>query len=214
MRDVLWVRSYTFPALVGAAEAIQAGVGALHDDDAIKTSIATATSAQVYSGGGLNGVIAGNRMRPRRGITVTTGASGATYNTANAISIAGYVYVKGIQTAKTVTALLTQAGGGETIDFSGGLDQVVSISVPAQSGTGGTFKFGVGDLYADIGDGTDGVRESDPFRGILGMGAGNLKVSYSGNDDLFATADGRYHGVTPSKIYRVGTTVTAFQVLV
>lgn len=198
------VRSYTYPSLTGAAVAEQDGAGALFDADAIVTSLSTATSASTVEDAGFNGTIGGSDCLPWRGLTVTTSASAATYNTTDPIVATVEVEVKGKTIELTIEATLTQAGGGETLDFSGPFTRVKSIAIPAQDGTGGAFEFGVGDVYSNRRP--SGKNYGEDFKHVMGLGSGDIKVGYAGGTvDVLKTAVGRQHDVTPFKIFRDGT---------
>jgi hypothetical protein len=113
------------------------------DDDAIKLSIATSVSAAVYSGAALDGVIGAGALNPTSLIDVTTGAHAATYNTTDPIVIEGTDWFGNFLTD---SVLLTAAGGGEGVSSTKAFATVTKISVPAQLGALGTFKFGRGAL--------------------------------------------------------------------
>lgn len=197
-------RSHTFPSLTGAAVAVQDGVGALHDDDAIVTTLATVTSVAALSGGDLDGVIGEADCTPLRGLTVTTSAAVGAYTTGeDIVAVVEEVDSSGNVTEKTLTAALTDADGGETIDFgnASGADasftRVISITIPAMADTDGALTFGVGDIYA---------RQNEKFKWLMGLGTGNVKVEYPGGIvDVLITADGRSHEVTPKRVFRAGT---------
>jgi hypothetical protein len=199
------MRSFTYPSLAsGAASAEQLGVGTLHDADAIVTSFATPTSATTKSGVGLNGVIAGANCLPWRGLTVTTTAQTAAYNTTDPI-VATVEFTRRDGTAyqTTISAQLTAANGNETIDFSGPFQRVASIAIPAQLLGTGTLQFGVGDIYSrcDV----PGFREG--FQWVVGLGTGDIVVSFGGTTrDVLKVVEGREYRVQPSRILRLGTT--------
>lgn len=209
-------RTHTYPALTGAAEAVQAGAGAVYDDDAVKTQIATSTSAVEYTGAALNGVVGQMKMSPRRGITVATAAVVGAYELAQ-ILVTGEIDRRD-GTVKEVTAAvtLTDADGGETFDFPFpyGVDRVTKINIAAMADTDGSFKFGVGDIYSrwdhEGGNGVPNWRET--FRALLGLAAGNVKVGFTdGTTDIIPTDTGRLHYAAIRKVFRAGTTA-AFQV--
>lgn len=165
----------------------------LNDTDGIKTSAATSASPQNFAVGALNGaLISSGRLLPGpRSVTVTTTTSAATYNTTDPIVITG---TRGGRTV-TESLSLTQAGGNETVRGSQAFDTITSIAIPAQSGTGGTFQFGVGDLCAQ-----DGGRLC---RSIKPLGTGYIRLRYaedSANDHSLPVQANAGEDVAPTRI--------------
>jgi len=110
------------------------------DTDSIKTTIATATTTQTYSGAALNGAVGGAVMAPRRQPTVTTTVEVApTYNVTDAIV---WTYVDWHGDTVTTSKKLTLTLGGETIGPPIEAKQIVSVALPAQLLTTGAFEFG------------------------------------------------------------------------
>lgn len=163
------------------------------DDDAIKTSIATSTSAQSYTGAGLNGAIGAAEIDLPKSISITTGASGATYNVTDPIRITGLDW-RGDVIYEDV--LLTAAGGGETLQTTKGFAFVTALTVPAQLGTGGTFKFGILDLVFN-----HGAR-------LLRHGAAGTVVvrTQAGKSRSLVGLEGEKQDVIISRIVAAGTT--------
>lgn len=64
------------------------------------------------------------------------------------------------------------ANGNDVLAFTAAVEKIVSISIPAQGGTGGTFKIGVRDVCAPMGD---------TFIGVEVASAGTLYVQYGEN---------------------------------
>lgn len=116
------------------------------DDNGIKTSVASATTAQSYIGGALNGTnvcgagFAGLISWPTVKASSTVGA----FVAGSAIVFTGTY--DGVPTTRT--ALLTSADGNETIKADGPLDigSVTLIAVAAQADTDGTLEFGWSDV--------------------------------------------------------------------
>ncbi len=112
------------------------------DPNGLKTSIATALTAQNYTAGGLNGTnvcgagFANLISWPTATASNTTGA----FVAGSAITFTGTYD----GAAVTRTALLTSADGNETVMANGPLDigSVTAIAVAAQADTDGTFLFG------------------------------------------------------------------------
>lgn len=170
-------------------------ITALADDDAIKTSIATSASPASYSGGALNGVMAGVNQAPLAWIlTVTTSTHAATYNTAAPIVITGKD-VDGNTITDSIS--LTQANGNETVAGTKAFAQVTQIDVPAQTDALGTFKFGVRDLVLV------GCRQIRCTVGAI------LKVGFedSTTDVWPAAVEGERFDVDVKKVFSTGTTL-------
>jgi len=172
----------------------------IDDADAVKVSIATVAAQVVYSGADLDGLLGANTQMQQ--LTVTTAASVGSY-TLSEISILG-TDQRG--RARTVTATLTQANGGETLEFqsSDGTDvgvlDVTSITIPAMVDAAGAFTFGVADVIFD--------EEAKEIRG----GAGNVAiVDWYSRATLVPCVAGEHHSVFVKKIMDVGT--TAFPVM-
>lgn len=166
--------------------------GAIASSNAIKTSIATSTSVQTYSGAGLTGTLAGGPYSVGRTVSVTTTSSSTTYNTTNAIVVTGKD-VNG--NVITDNLLLTQSGGNETIVSTKSFASVTSIAVPAQLGTGGAFVFGV----YDVAPGTEILE-------IRIKTAGTLVMTYhDGSSDTLSALAGDRLPYSPTKISGTST---------
>jgi flagellar capping protein FliD len=163
------------------------------DDDAIKTSIATAVSAQSYSGGALNGAIGAGEIDLPKSISITTGANASTYNLVDPIRITGTDW-----RGQTITedVLLTNAGGGETVQTTKGFATVTSIAIPAQLTTGGTFKIGILDLVFN-----------EPARSIRHGGAGTIVVKQqNGKSRSLVGIEGERQPTLISRVVAAGST--------
>ena len=161
-----------------ASKTVTFAAGAVQDDDAIKTSFATSTSVtQVLPAafnGGLVSTTTGLITGLPRSITITRS------NNAGQFSVSPIVmtYVRG---GSVLTESLTPANinGNDVLVFNAAVDAIVSFDIPAQGGTGGTFKIGVRDVCAPAGD---------TFIGVEVAAAGTLYVQY-GNYPV-STSDG------------------------
>lgn len=117
----------------------------LQDVDAIKTAIATSTSAQVYSGVALNGAAAsGGTATARLPQAFCAKLSSAAGQYVTEAIVATGTDENGAAATASVTPTTTD--GNETIISTAGLVTATSIAVPAQTGTGGQFEFGFSDL--------------------------------------------------------------------
>lgn len=106
------------------------------DPNGFKLSIATSTSAQVYSGAALDGVVGTDELDQPRNVTVTASNSAPSY--AGSVTFLGKdVYGNDISEAVAITNNATTAG-------TKCLKSVTSISVPAQNDTSGALEFGFG----------------------------------------------------------------------
>lgn len=121
------------------------------EPDSIKASVATSLSAQTYSGAALNGARAGTTFLPRLRPTVTTAIVGSdSYNTTDPI-----VWTCVDWNGRTVqrTASLTLPRGGETVGPLEDVAEIISVDLPGQISTNGSFQFGTGAF--DHGRGSD-----------------------------------------------------------
>lgn len=109
------------------------------DDDALKTSVASAVTEQTYTGTTLDGVIGVGALSPPRNVTITS--------TSHADIDAVGVVITGIDVnGKALTETITLTNGGGVVNSGNkAFAKVSKIVVPAQSGTGGALKFGFGD---------------------------------------------------------------------
>lgn len=110
------------------------------DPDSIKTSIATSTSAQSYSGAALNGVVGGATFVQPRAFTVTiTGLPGDFVN-GSTVVVTGKD-VLGRTMTKTLT--LSNATVPATFSTDYAFTQITQIATDAQATTAGAFQFGL-----------------------------------------------------------------------
>ena len=111
--------------------------------DGIKTTIATSTSAQEYTGAALNGayLVSNTSLNPPRRATVSSAASVGSYNL-SAIVFTGTR--NGVVVTDSLT--LTDADGNETIRGTQVFDTIAKINTPVMVDGSGAFTFGVGDV--------------------------------------------------------------------
>lgn len=110
------------------------------DADSFKLAAATSTSAQLYSGAALDGVVGAAAMAPRRSIQLTTASAVGAYNAASPVV---YTYVTWYDQQATV-ALQPTANGGDVLTTEIEAKQLISIATPAQTSTLGSFQHGNG----------------------------------------------------------------------
>jgi hypothetical protein len=109
------------------------------DDDAIAVARPTQTSPLSLSGASLDGVLGGDPLSPRRGLTLTLAPAVGAYNAAAPVVV---TYVDWVDNERTV-ALQPSANGGETVFSSIEAKQVLAVDVPAQVSEAGSFSIGV-----------------------------------------------------------------------
>lgn len=174
----------------------------LVDADGIKTSIASAASAQSYTTAALNGALAFAGIGEPR---LASFRELASYPTTTASSNAGsYVAGSAIEFVGTYggepvtrTALLTTADGGETVFADGPIDTVITIRVAAQVNTSGAFTFGFSGACPRKKVGPGGrLRQW----WLVGGGAGNIVVGHPLGNDTLVSAAGREHFVAVQRI--------------
>lgn len=179
----------------------------IDDPNAIKTSIATAVTKQTYDGAALNGTFAnpGPAKTKMHVLSVTTASNGGSYVVGSTI-----VFTCTDQRGKTrtLTATITNADGGETLDAVDadgnivGAMTVSTIVVGAQADTGGAFEFGVTDVVFD-----------DTVRQLRGGAAGDIAVEYEADlisgvvafTDTLQCIEGERHDCFAKKILDSGT---------
>jgi hypothetical protein len=187
----------------------------LLDVDGFKTSIATAATAQSYSGGALNGASAS--AGPAHGFafipSATLASNAGSYVPGSAVTFVGtYLGV-----ATTRTGLIVGADGNETVLGDGPLDgPLTSIGVAAQVNTGGSFQFGWTDMLpAGRGGPTPGFsapKQIAPWLGLTPSTSGAVHVGYAGSrDDTIAGIAGTHIEAAIQRIYaNTAVAVTIF----
>ncbi len=151
-----------------ASRTVTVASGSLQDDDGIKTAVATSTSPVVYLPANFDGPVISNSTGQiiglARVLTITRS------NAASQYSITPIV-VTGVRGGNVITESVTppNINGNDVLATVSPFERIISISIPAQGGTGGQFKFGVRDLCANAGD---------RFIGVEAAAAGTLYVQY------------------------------------
>lgn len=110
------------------------------DVDAIKTSFSSAASEQAFTTADFDGAVGAGAMSPPRNITITTSASADI--DAVGVAVTG-TDIDGNALSETIT--LTN-DGGTTDSGAKAFATVETITIPAQTGTGGSIQIGFGDL--------------------------------------------------------------------
>lgn len=183
----------------------------LADPNAIKTSIATAATAQSYSGAALNGAsVTDDVAAPDHGF--------AAYPTAALSNNAGS-YVDGSEItwtgtyqgeAVTRTGTIEGTDGGITVTGDGPLDTCDGVDVEAQANTGGALEFGWVDVVTTTQAGEPSRKRQ--FAVIAGT-AGNVHVEHAdGSSDIAPLVAGAALGgplpVFPRRVFAASTTST------
>jgi hypothetical protein len=158
-------RTYGGVSLAAECTAIAAAINALSalaaDVDAIIATGATTTGSQLFAGALLDGVIGGAAMVPGRYLELVL-SSHADWDATTATLI-GYDN-NGNQITES---LAIPNGGNATVNSTKRYARVVSLAIPAQSGTGGTFTLGVRARAVADGSSTTKVRVTAQFAGDL-----------------------------------------------
>ncbi len=152
-----------------ASRTVSIASGSLADDDGIKTSFATATSETVLLPVNLNGAVvsSGKIVGLPRVLTITRSNNAGQFSTAPIV--VNYKRGGAVLSESLVPA---NANGNDLVATIAAIDEIVSIVIPAQGGTGGTFLIGVRDICAYAGD---------AFIGVEVAAAGTLYVQYGEN---------------------------------
>lgn len=138
IRDPAW-------ALASDTDPLAASVAAL--PSAIKTAVASSTSAQAYSGVALDGSIGSASFSPARQPTVTIAGSASSIVDGSTVTFTG---IGADGSARTSVVVLVQSDVPGTFTGDWSLARVDSIDVDAQAGIAATLAFGLG-AFAGIG---------------------------------------------------------------
>ncbi|HWA29129.1 MAG TPA: hypothetical protein VG734_25995 [Lacunisphaera sp.] len=176
---------------------MQFAVAALASANGIKTSIASATSIQTYSGGALNGAmlapLLGGFQRLGSFPSVTTSAQASAYTLNSTVTFTGPWRGQTV----TRTATITNTGNAATYVADGPLDGApTSITVAAQAATNGAFTFGWSGITPACTTGR--FREWS----VVCTSAGNLHCECgSDNPDTVPLIAGQQYLASPTRIY-------------
>lgn len=113
------------------------------DVDVFKTNVASSASIQTISGTGWNGAVGTSKLYPERLVTLVL-SNHADWDATNA-TLRGYL--NGVLQSET---LAIPNGGNATVTSTKRYDQILDLTIPAQSGTGGTATVGVAALDASV----------------------------------------------------------------
>ncbi len=161
------------------------------DVDAIKTSIATSTSPVTYTGAQLDGIIGTSNMTPRRGPTATLAASVGAY------SLEPWVWTCVDWYGATVTRSASPgtANGGVTFGPDEDVAQVVSVTIPAQVSTAGSFTLGTAQVDGRGSDLMDLGLAGQPL--VTGWRLQDVDVDVMGDEETLGKTL-RYQGIAVS----------------
>jgi hypothetical protein len=148
----------------------------------LATGGASSGSSQTISGAALNGALGGGEFFPPRNVTLVFSSSAdwdATTATITGTDENG---------APLTESLSIPNNGGATVTGAAAFRTVTSITIPAQSGTGGTFTAGVGSVFGTVDHLVEGVVSRDITRSAVAFAANEL-VPVMRNADLFVTSE-------------------------
>lgn len=185
-----------------------ASAAKLKDADGLKTSVATAATAQSYTGGALNGTLdLGGASDCASYPCFTSTSNAGSYVNGSAIVFVGTYAGAAVER----TALITGTDGGQTeIVADGPLDvgSVTQIRVAAQVNTGGAFTFGFTGLCPK----KDRAGRNREWR-VVARAAGSVVVGYvNGGTDTLVMIASEVHPVPVARIYATtGVAVTVLE---
>jgi hypothetical protein len=110
------------------------------DDDAIVLPRATSTLPVTLSGVGLDGVVGGATLNPRRGLSIETTPAPGAYNDVDPVVV---TYLDWLDIERTAEFLLTEDGGDAILYAGGEAKAVVRVEIPAQQLTTGEIRVGL-----------------------------------------------------------------------
>ena len=152
------------------------------DVDAIIATGASSGSQQVISGASLDGVIGAGEIYPPRNITLTF-SSHANWDATTAV-VAG-TDENGVAITENFSI---PDGGNATVTGATKFRAVTSITIPAQSGTSGTFTAGVGLLLGAADHIAAGLAVLDVTRTSLNYADGDL-VPIAREGEFYVTSE-------------------------
>jgi hypothetical protein len=163
------------------------------------TSITSSTGVQSFTGASLNGAVGGTVMYPERKVSLIL-SNHADWDATTAV-LSGEL--NGV--AKTENLTIPN-GGNSTVTSTGYFDKVTGLSIPAQSGTGGTATLGVAilDSSVTIAD-FEGFAVWDPTLIPNTIPSQDQTAEYHDKDTLSVMLKGAFWGVaeTPaSALYK------------
>ena len=135
------------------------------DVDAFKTNIASSASAQTISGASLNGVVGASAMRQARNVTLTLSSS-ADWDATTAVVLGVDAFGSPISESLSIPN-----NGNATVTGVALFQSILQVTIPAQSGTGGTATLGFGDLLGPIDGAVAGLVAFDSTRSALAYSA-------------------------------------------
>lgn len=127
----------------------------------IATGGASSGSQQTIAAADMNGTLGNTELFPPRNVTLTL-SSHADWDATTAV-------VTGTdENGAVVTENLTIPNGGDaTVTGATAFRTITSLLIPAQSGTGGTFTFGVGSVFGTVDHLVEGVVLRDTSRSAV-----------------------------------------------
>ena len=144
---------------------------------------ASSASSQTISGTSLNGTYGnGAELLPPRNVTLVLSSS--TDWDATTATITG----TDENGAVVTDSLSIPNNGNATVVGTVAFRTVTSVTIPAQTGTGGTFTVGIGSVFGAVDHLVEGIVARDVTRSAVAFAAGEL-VPVMRNADLFVTSE-------------------------
>lgn len=149
----------------------------------LATGGASSASSQTISGASLNGTYGnGAELLPPRNVTLVLSSS--TDWDATTATITG----TDENGAVVTDSLSIPNNGNATVAGTVAFRTVTSVTIPAQTGTGGTFTVGIGSVFGSVDHLVEGIVARDVTRSAVAFAAGEL-VPVMRNADLFVTSE-------------------------
>lgn len=174
-----------YPTQIGQCYHLPNPDGAV-DVDAFLT--ATATSASPVTHTSFNGVVGTSDLQPARRLTFTL-SSHADFNAV--VAVVTYLDQSGRQVSENVN--LPDAGNA-TVTTTGWVSKLISVAIPAQGGTGGSYTIGIAALAAlALNDyvgvairlrGKHTLASSDLYREVGGLTSNLVTADYRDNETV------------------------------
>lgn len=169
-------------ASAGSAGEIGPVTAATADADAIVATLGSTTGIQTLTGASLDGVVGDDEMFPPRNVTMTF-SNHSDWDATTAV-ITG-LDENGVSTSESLSI---PNGGNAAVTGSTKFKSIVSVVIPAQTGTGGTATVGFGALLGAVDHLVAGIVERDATRTAVNYAADEL-VPVGRVGEYFATSE-------------------------
>lgn len=141
-----------------------------------------ASSGSVQTITSFNGTLGGTEFFPPRNVTLTLS------NHANWDATTAVVTGTDANGATITENLSIPDGGNATVTGATAFRTVTQLVIPAQSGTSGTFTFGVGSVFGEVDHLVEGVVAREVSRSAVNFAAGEL-AGVIRNGDVWVTSE-------------------------